>query len=142
MTENKPILCIDFDGVIHSYEKGWQGETIYGHIMPGFFEWTLKAKNIFKLTIYSSRSKDPILLNAMRDWMHEKYAEWAKANNYDTKEILDSEKYLIPIEFAHEKPPAFLTIDDRAIQFRGEWNSPELNPEILRRFLPWNVNTS
>ncbi len=24
----KPILCVDFDGVVHSYTSGWKGETV------------------------------------------------------------------------------------------------------------------
>lgn len=27
-------ICIDFDGVIHDYSKGWQGEDVFGQMIP------------------------------------------------------------------------------------------------------------
>ena len=43
------------------------------------------------------------------------------------------------IEFMHEKPAAWLTIDDRAVQFRGDWSAPELSADVMRAFKPWNI---
>lgn len=127
----KPILCIDFDGVIHSYEKGWQNGVIYGEVTPGFFEWLELARPLFKLVIYSSRSKTNEGVTAMGLWLHEKRNAWIKAGGHrHPTEPLE-------IEFAHEKPPAFLTIDDRAIQFNGNWDLFE--PRQLRKFKPWNA---
>ena len=117
---SKPILCIDFDGVIHSYERGWQGGVIYGTVTPGFWEWALKAQELFTLVVYSSRSKSGEMIDAMSDWLVKN--GWTDA---------------VKLEFAHEKPPAFLTIDDRAITFEGNWLA--LDPAALILFKPWMV---
>lgn len=122
--QNKPILCIDFDGVIHSYERGWQDGVIYGTVTPGFFEWAKEAAKHFRLVIYSSRSGTPEGIAAMRSWLA-------------TQAQLAGLYFVPDFEFAHEKPPAFLTIDDRAIQFQGDWTA--LPPHELRAFKPWNA---
>lgn len=128
----KPTLCIDFDGVIHSYEKGWQNGVIYGHVLPGFWEWAEQAAKLFKLVIYSSRSKNEAGQLAMSTWLIEQRRRWREAGGmHETTDPLS-------LEFAHEKPAAWLTIDDRAIQFRGDWSAAELAPDAMRAFKPWN----
>ena len=130
--KDKPILCIDFDGVIHGYSKGWQGGEIYDDITDGFFEWAEKAAKLFTLTIYSSRSKDDDGVIAMSAWLADQRRKWReRGGKPETDDPL-------PFEFADEKPPAFLTIDDRAVCFRGDWSA--LNPEELIQFKPW-MNT-
>ena len=130
MSDRKPTLCIDFDGVIHSYERGWQDGTIYGQVTKGFFEWAEEAQKHFKLVVYSSRSKDPDQLKLMAMWLYEQRNKWAAAQNTETLMQLE-------IEFASQKPAAWLTIDDRCIRFEGRWEW--LRPEVLLDFKPWNA---
>jgi hypothetical protein len=129
----KPILCIDFDGVIHSYDRGWQDGSIYGNVVPGFFEWVEQARQYFRLVIYSSRSKTDEGVKQMGLWLHLKRNEWIQ--NGGKRDPVNP----LEIEFAHEKPAAFLTIDDRAITFDGDWSSAKLYPICLRDFKPWNA---
>lgn len=133
MSEFKPIICIDFDGVIHSYERGWQNGVIYGAVVPGFFEWVESIRDRVRLVIYSSRSKDSAGVVAMGEWLHARRDEWIKAGGERNPTAR------LEIEFAHEKPAAWLTIDDRAIQFRGDWSDPALSVEAVLNFKPWNA---
>ena len=135
MSEFKPTICIDFDGVIHSYEKGWQDGTIYGEVVRGFFEWVERVRHDFKLVIYSSRSKDDGGVMAMAVWLHEKRNAWIKEGGarHPTEPLT--------FDFAHEKPAAWLTIDDRCVRFDGSWDNPLLTPEAMRTFRPWNAQS-
>jgi hypothetical protein len=131
---SKLIICIDFDGVIHDYRRGWQDGSIYGDVVPGFFDWAKEANNYFKLVIYSSRSKTPEGIQAMRDWLQAQYRSACYAAKSWDVTWLNYE----PFEFSAVKPPAFVTIDDRGIQFQGNWSAPELSVEAIRAFKPWN----
>jgi hypothetical protein len=125
----KPILCLDFDGVIHSYTSGWKGaDVIPDPIVPGFFEWAEQAAKVFRLCIFSSRSGQPNGITAMQFYLYEQRKLWrAAGGRHETDEPLQ-------FEFPTEKPAALITIDDRAITFTGEW--PDI--EALRNFKPWN----
>lgn len=129
----KPILCLDFDGVIHSYTSGWKGaDVIPDPVVPGFFEWAEKAAQSFRLVIFSSRSHQPGGTEAMQFYLYEQRKAWrATGGKHQFKEPLE-------FEFASEKPPAMVTIDDRAITFTGEWPSVE----TLLSFQPWNKRGS
>lgn len=132
----KPILCVDFDGVIHSYTSGWKGATIISDPpVPGALRWLWKATEWFDVQVYSSRSKGPDAIGAMRWWMA---AHSADEFGHDHP-MAASAPHEYPITFANEKPSAFLTIDDRAICFEGDWD--EIEPADLLNFKPWNKRT-
>jgi len=129
---NKPILLIDFDGVLHQYTSGWKGEdNIPDPPVPGALRWLLKASEYFDVQIYSSRSRTPAGIRAMIIWLRgHAVREWGDPDR--------AEKFMDMMKFPVLKPPAFLTIDDRAICFNGDFESPTLNPTALLKFKPWN----
>lgn len=113
------ILCLDFDGVIHSYTNGWKGtDIIPDPPVPGAIEFLIEACKHFTVCIFSSRSGQEGGIEAMMRW------------------LLDHElppETIMEISFPAKKPAAFLTIDDRAITFNGKWPSME----ALDAFKTW-----
>ena len=130
----KPILCVDFDGVIHAYTTPWtDAVTISDGPVPGALQWLWRATEFFDVQVYSSRSKDPEARDAMAAW----FLTHSRAE-FPDGHPMRSAVGEYPITFAHEKPPAFLTIDDRAVTFDGDWSDPTLDPAFLLTFKPWN----
>lgn len=134
----KPILCVDFDGVIHSYSSGWQGPDIVSDPpVAGALRWLWRALDHWDVQIYSSRSKHPEGIEAMRTYMVEEGAkEFGMGHPMGQLRRDLAEPYQYPVKFVAEKPAAFLTIDDRAICFDGDWSA--LDPADLLNFKPWN----
>jgi len=129
---------VDFDGVIHSYASGWKGaDCIPDPPVKGALQWLWKATEWFNVQVYSSRSKDAAGLKAMQKWMLENSRiEFAEGHPMTFADDAGEIGPFYPITFAHEKPAAFLTIDDRALCFEGDW--ADFDPADLLNFKPWN----
>lgn len=126
----KPILCLDFDGVIHSYSGGWKGtHRADDPPVDGTVEFLHEATRHFKVAIYSSRSKSLRGRSCMKRYMRTHFAVPLTFSEGHTQDFLHEE-----LSYPWFKPSAFLTIDDRALTFSGVW--PEVGS--LRNFKPWN----
>lgn len=146
------IICVDFDGVLHSYTSGWQGpRTIPDAPIPGALEWLFKLINAdgIKPVIYSSRSKAWGGRRAMRRWLREHYAELiVRSTSLQDREDIGTARMasgaleraseiVDALDFPANKPAAFLTIDDRAFCFQGRF--PDAKEIAL--FKPWKTVT-
>ena len=71
-----PILCLDFDGVCHSYTSGWKGAAVIPDpAVPGLVAFLRKAVKHFDVVIYSSRSGQEGGVQAMREWLRYEIAQ-------------------------------------------------------------------
>lgn len=133
MTEHKkPILCLDFDGVIHSYTSGWKGaDVIPDAPVPGAIEFINDALVHFDVHIFSSRSNQPGGVEAMKAYLRQWSISMIDCGYFNDDPMLC---YLNCIKWPTEKPPATVSIDDRAITFTGAWP----NMDDLKSFKPWN----
>jgi hypothetical protein len=133
---SKPILCLDFDGCVHSYTSGWQGaDVISDPPVSGAIEFIEAVLKHFIVVVHSSRFN----AHDRRDAAFYKMGHWFREYGVSTRVIAtdwddvkidrDDVVYLSAV-----KPPAFLTIDDRALTFTGIWPDPR---ELLE-FRPWN----
>lgn len=150
----KPILCLDFDGVIHSYTSRWQGASVIPDPpVPGALEFIVKALEAYEVAIFSSRSHQWGGKSAMRRWMvkhllllgaldydacplwwRNRIAQTAFAEPWPEEVLWAATKLVKEISWPYFKPPAKVTIDDRALTFTGVW--PDL--QLIDTFTPWN----
>lgn len=65
---DKKTICIDFDGVIHDYSQGWQGEDVFGNMIANADTGTsvLKQKG-WTIIIFTTRKKTDKLEKWLKD---------------------------------------------------------------------------
>ena len=123
----KPILCLDFDGVCHVYTSGWKGpDIIPDDVVPGLFEFIEHAAPYFDIQVFSARSNQPGGIEAMQAWFAQQHEKWRRETGKGNEDLA--------LSFPTQKPAAFVSLDDRAITFTGDW--PEV--DLLRKFQPWH----
>jgi hypothetical protein len=124
----KPIICLDFDGVIHSYTSGWQGaRTIPDPPVEGALEFMAAALRLgYDVVIHSSRARYWGGISAMRQWLKGVSGSMWYEGGFDVG--------LEDVRFTRWKPAAIVTIDDRAIRFDGTFPKPQEAAAMQ----PWN----
>lgn len=113
-----PIVCMDFDGVIHSYTSGWQGVDRIPDPPVANAKMAIRSylDAGLQVAVLSSRSSSLEGRAAMYRWFQRNLPELADM-----------------VAFVEHKPPAVITIDDRAYCFKGAFPSPD----EIRNFQTW-----
>ena len=110
------ILAIDFDGVIHGYQSGWQGPLLtLDPPVPGVREFIEDIRTDYKIYVHSTRAETEEGYTAIVDYM--------KQHNiyYDV--------------ITNTKPPARVYLDDRGMLFYGTFEGLS---DKIRSFRTWN----
>ena len=133
---------VDFDGVIHSYEKGWHDGTIYGTPIEGAFDALERLQKQYAVFVHTTRDADLvaqwIVVKSMgrfvcktqpyglpwHTWFYDdgvahngKPAAYAWSLPQDVQPTFwDDQEHLL---VSNRKLPAIAYIDDRGIRFHN-----------------------
>lgn len=103
ITSKRRTVCIDFDGVIHSYRSGWCGiDSIPDPPIHASDRAIERLRRDYRVVVHSARCATKEGREAIESWLR-------KHN-------------IVVDEVCEHKPPAFVYIDDRAIRFQGDWS--------------------
>ena len=103
-------VAIDFDGVIHNFDKGWHDGTCYGEPLPGSLEAIKFLSKKYNIIIFTAKAKrNRPLVNGKTGI--ELVEEWLKKYN-----IMQYVK-----EITSDKPRAKIYIDDNGYRF-NDWD--------------------
>ena len=117
----KKTICIDFDGVIHDYSNGFQGEDVFGGMIPNANIGTsvLKEKG-WTIIIFTTRKKT------------EKLKKWLEDNKITYDYINENPEQP---ERTSGKVISDVYLDDRGICFNGRWDQWLIRE--IADFEPW-----
>ena len=99
-------IAIDFDGVIHNFNKGFHDGTCYGEPLPGSLEALRELSKKYNIIIFTAKAKPsrPLVNNKTGT---ELVVEWLK--KYGVMQFVK--------EVTSEKPRAQIYVDDKGYHF-------------------------
>jgi hypothetical protein len=109
--DTPPVVCVDLDGVLNTFD-GWRGAEYFHPPRPGAREFLASLKQAgYRVVVLTVRWHEWVL-----DWLRE----------HHLAEFVD--------EVTDRKPPAHAYIDDRAVCFRGDFQSTLNDVQAFRPF--------
>lgn len=139
----RPVIAVDFDGVLHDYSfdrDGLRIGSVTGPQIYGAMDWLTKLyiDDQVDVAIHSFRSRSLFGQLAMRRWMLNRLIETLPAHFNDPRgKFMGDPLYegvYSWIRWPWFKPYASVYLDDKAWCFKGTW--PEV--EALTKFKAWN----
>lgn len=103
-------VCVDFDGVIHGYSRGWQGGEIYDEPVFGAINALEYLLERYAVVVFTTR-RDTVAVG-----------QWLQKHGFNVPLEYGGEAYEFwnrqdAVLITNRKLPALAYIDDRAIRF-------------------------
>lgn len=117
----KYTICVDFDGVIHSYISQFDPDNIPDPPVEGAIEFLTDMWEEFNVVIHTTRAELGTNRRMIRDWLK----KWGL--HRDIAEF---------ITITDKKQAALIYLDDRAIRFKGPGSFPTVR--AIHQAKPWN----
>ena len=126
MPKHRPRLMIDFDGVIHAYSRGGEYNGIYDYPVDGIRSFINKMKKKYDICVFTARiGNDPPHHMDLFSTRGE-VIEW----------LIKHDIYFDKL--TNKKLPATAYIDDKAVEFTGDWGYVESRINELEITKGWN----
>jgi hypothetical protein len=119
MADRVQTVAVDFDGVLHSYERGWADGTIYGDWKPGAVTGLTQLMQEYAVFIHTTRSAKQVArwIEQMSGYGIECTTAVPRTGLLRRPGFWNRQGYLLVTNL---KLPAIAYIDDRAVRFK-DW---------------------
>jgi len=109
-------VAVDFDGVIHTYDRGWQDGSIYGDLMPGAVVALTQLMQRHAVFIHTTRNAKQVAR-----WIEDRTGHGIECTTrihpLPWKRQFWNEQGVLLV--SNKKLPAIAYIDDRAVRFES-----------------------
>lgn len=110
MTDRVLTVAVDFDGVLHSYDKGWHDGTIYGDWKPGAVAALSQLMQQYAVFIHTTRDAKQVAR-----WIEQQSGYAFECTTRVPRSGFWNEQGVLLV--TDRKLPAVAYIDDRAVRF-------------------------